>query len=46
MDFPKQRGMICNKEKTELITFLETPPFNIEPKQHIKALGITLDNKL
>jgi len=29
MDFLKQRGVICNKEKTELITFLENPLFQI-----------------
>jgi len=53
MNFLNQRGMICNKDKTELITFIENPPLNIvlegntiEPKDCIKALGITLDNKL
>jgi len=53
MEFLSQRGMICNKEKTELMTFMESPELNITmegnnitPKTHIKALGITLDMKL
>jgi len=52
-NYLKSMGMVCNQEKTELLTFLESPDFQIitngktiKPVECIKALGVTIDKKL
>jgi len=51
--FLKSMGMVCNKEKTEIITFQENPDFQImtsdkviKPVECIKAIGVILDKNL